>query len=189
MSGRRFFLLFFLCAVVPFAAAKLSLSYGWFDSGATNKGQWLEQEIQLIPALASGDMHWTVAYVTGEQCEKNCLETIGLLQQLYTGLGRKQLGAQALFITTNASNPGIIPQHFSVINTVLLAHGNTDNNIPGKNTISAEQLRLLEHHFVIINQHGLVLLRYPLSAQAPAQVAADMRSDLLRLINYDRSRL
>ncbi len=189
MSGRRFFLLFFLCAVVPFAAAKLSLSYGWFDSGATNKGQWLEQEVQLIPALALGDMHWTIAYVTANQCEKNCLETIGLLQQLYTGLGRKQLGAQALFITTNASNPGLIRQQFPAIKTTLITHSNTDNKMSEKNTISVEQLQLLEHHFVIINQHGLVLLRYPISAKAPAQVAADVRSDLLRLINYDRSRL
>ncbi len=50
-------------------------------------------------------------------------------------------------------------------------------------------LELLNNQFVIINQQGIVLLRYPLIDSLATQVASDVRSDLLRLFNYDRSRL
>ena len=177
MSGKRFFLLFFLCALVPFAAAKLSLSYGWFNNGATNKGQWLEHEIKLIPALANGDVHWSIAYVTTKKCESSCIEALNLLQQLYTGLGRKQLGVQALLVTTDASNIDIVKQHSPAINAEIV-----QQNI---------ELPLIkfEQRFVIINQQGMALLQYPASEKLSVAVAADIRSDLLRLLNYDRSRL
>lgn len=179
MNGRRFFLLFFLCALVPFAAAKLSLSYGWFNKGATNKGQWLARDVKLIPAVTTGDRHWSIAYVTAGRCEKNCLEAVGLLQQLYTGLGRKQLGAQVLLVTADQSNTGIIQQQFPSVKTMLVPFPVGDQS----------QAELLEEHFVIINQQGLVLLRYPHDGKKIMYLAADIRSDLLRLINYDRSRL
>lgn len=188
MTGRRFFLLFFLCALVPFAAAKLSLSYGWFDKGATNKGQWLEQEVTLIPALATGDMHWSIAYVTTQHCAQDCLAAATLLQQLYIGLGRKQLGAQALLITTVQIDAIALQQQFPVLKPVVVTPVANIPLLPG-HTISVAQLESLDNQFVIINQQGLVLLRYPLANQIPAQLAADMRSDLLRLLNYDRSRL
>lgn len=177
MSGKRFFLLFFLCALVPFAAAKLSLSYGWFNNGATNKGQWLEHEIKLIPALANGDMHWSIAYVTAKKCEASCLDAVRLLQQLYAGLGRKQLGAQVLLATADAANIEIVKQHFPTIKTALIQQD------------VQKQFPPFEQQFVVINQQGVALLQYSTAEKLPAQVAADIRSDLLRLINYDRSRL
>lgn len=177
MRGRTFFLLFFLCASIPFAAAKLSLSYGWFDTGATNKGEWPEQEMQLIPPLSTGDMHWTVAYVTANKCAQECFSALTILQQLYTGLGRKQLGAQVVLVTSDATNAAMVHTQFPVIKTNI-AEASAEKNIIA-----------LEHDFVIINQHGLVLLRYAFDDSMATQTAANIRSDLLRLINYDRSRL
>ncbi|PUA28903.1 MAG: hypothetical protein B0W54_10880 [Cellvibrio sp. 79] len=177
MTGKRFFLLFFLCAFVPLAAAKLSLSYGWFNKSAANKGQWLEHEIKLIPAIANGDMHWSIAYVTTKTCESNCVEALNLLQQLYTGLGRKQLGVQALLVTTDASNVDIVKQFSPAIKTEV-ARKNMEL-----------QLATLQQHFVIINQQGVALLQYSTTEKLPVPIAADIRSDLLRLLNYDRSRL
>lgn len=177
MSGKRFFLLFFLCALVPFAAARLSLSYGWFDKGVTNKGQWLQHEIKLIPPLAKGDMHWSIAYVTAKKCESSCLDAVKLLQQLYTGLGRKQLGAQALLISGDTANIDIIKQNFPAIKPIIVQRD------------LEQYLTTFEQHFVIVNQQGIVLLQYSTAEKSPVQVAADIRSDLLRLIIYDRSRL
>lgn len=171
MNAKRFFLLFLLCALVPLATAKLSLSLGWFTAGATNKGLWMAHEAQLIPAMTTGDLHWTIAYISTKECKQNCLEALTLLQQLYTGLGRKQLGVQTMFINGGSG------------------HDHLQQSFPGlKIRSSAEDLAPFEHHFVIINQHGIALLRYPLSG-SPARVASDLRSDLLRLFNYDRSRL
>ncbi len=183
MNARNFFLLFSLCALVPFAAAKLSLSMGWFAGEATNKGQWLTQEVKLIPALTQGDLHWTVAYVSSQACIQQCENALVLLQQLYTGLGRKQLGVQAMFITGDKENLASLQQQFSALK--MIPFSTELNSVATKKTA----LDLLDNQFVIINQQGIVLLRYPLADAVAAQVAADLRSDLLRLFNYDRSRL
>jgi hypothetical protein len=172
MNAKRFFLLFLLCALVPLATAKLSLSLGWFTAGATNKGLWMTHEAQLIPSITTGDLHWTIAYVNAKECKQNCVEALTLLQQLYTGLGRKQLGVQTMFISGESS------------------HNHLQQSFPRlKIRHSPKDLTPFEHHFVIINQQGIALLRYPLSGSLPARVASDLRSDLLRLFNYDRSRL
>lgn len=172
MKAKRFFLLFLLCALVPLAAAKLSLSMGWFTAGATNKGLWMPNETQLIPAIAPGDVHWTIAYISGKECSKSCEEALNLLQKIYAGLGRKQLGVQAVYISGRSGDNEIA------------------RSFPGLRThYSTEDLAPFEHHFVIINQRGIVLLRYPLAGFPATQVAGDLRSDLLRLFNYDRSRL
>lgn len=172
MNARRFFVLFFLCALVPFAAAKLSLSFGWFTGGATNKGQWVEREIQLMPAIQKGDMHWTIAYVNAEKCVEKCTEALYLLQQLHAGLGRKQLGVQAAYIGIHLFSSGDTNEHLA-----LLKHH--------QHPLAAQ----FNHQFVIINQQGIVLLRYPLTDKPLPETASDLRSDLLRLFNYDRSRL
>jgi hypothetical protein len=183
MNARNFFLLFSLCALVPFAAAKLSLSMGWFAGGATNKGQWLAQEVKLIPALGQGDLHWTVAYVSSQACTQQCESALALLQQLHTGLGRKQLGVQSMLIAGDKTNLANLQQQFPALKMMTVA---TElNSAVTKNSA----LDLLDNQFVIINQQGIVLLRYPLADAVAAQVAADLRSDLLRLFNYDRSRL
>lgn len=179
MNAKRFFLLFFLCALVPFAAAKLSLSLGWFTAGATNKGVWLEQEVQLMPALNNGDLHWTVAYISGGGCDEHCTQALSLLQQLYLGLGRKQLGVQAMFMSANGTHMAAVEKKFPALKTLPV-------NLALSN---APALSSFENQFVILNQQGVALLRYPLSRAPAQQVAADVRSDLLRLFNYDRSRL
>ncbi len=183
MKARNFFLLFSLCALVPFAAAKLSLSMGWFAGGATNKGQWLTQEVKLIPALERGDLHWTVAYVSSQTCAQECERALTLLQQLYTGLGRKQLGVQVMLVTGNQTNLAPLKQQFSALKMILVP---TELKSVATTDFA---LDLLNNQFVIINQKGIVLLRYPLTNSVATQVAADVRSDLLRLFNYDRSRL
>lgn len=184
MNARRFFLLFFLCAIIPVAAAKLSLSLGWFSAGATNKGKWLDNELQFIPALKKGDVHWTIAYVNIGPCAQSCEAAAALLHQLYAGLGRKQLGVQAMFISDDKTALGKIGNRFAAMNVIPLP-------IELNHVVeSAPQTHVpLHHHFFIINQHGIALLRYPLDDAAPANVAADVRADLLRLYNYDRSRL
>ncbi|HTF97975.1 MAG TPA: hypothetical protein VL995_17700 [Cellvibrio sp.] len=184
MNARRFFLLFFLCALIPMAAAKLSLSFGWFSGAATNKGQWLDRELQIIPAFKQGDIHWTIAYVNAGPCMESCLEAVGLLHQLYAGLGRKQLGVQAMFISDDGAAIEKMERQFAVLKTMPLStqlnqllESSLDNNA------------MFEHQFFIINQQGVALLRYPLEGATYTHVAADLRADLLRLYNYDRSRL
>src|SRR6188474_2057857 len=105
MSSRKFFILFIACAVVPLIAAQLSLSLGWFKQGSTNKGQWLQHEIQLLPDATIAEdqstdksVHWHLVYVQAAVCDQQCEQALFTLQQLYAGMGRKQLIVKPLLI-------------------------------------------------------------------------------------------
>lgn len=178
MTSRKFFVCFFICAAIPLLAAQASLSLGWFSQASTNKGQWLEHEILLLPHTdnliqkhsGENNMHWQLVYVEPASCAQQCEQALFTLQQLYAGFGRKQLKIQPLVIAEQ--RPAQL------------------NRFPAlawrsKNVTTIE----LQNQIVIVNQRGLVLLRYPVDANPDhmREIAKDIRTDLLRLINYDRS--
>lgn len=170
MTSRKFFSFFLLCALVPLLAAKVSLAFGWFSHDSVNKGYWLEREIELLPNAKVNTPAWRLVYVAPEQCTQACEQALYSMQQLYTGLGRKQLNIQPLIIA--ATSPKLL-REFSSVSWLE------------KNALAES----LQNQIVIVNRDGLALLRYPVNAD-PEQmqnVAKDIRTDLLRLMNYDRS--
>ena len=198
MSSRKFLSLFLLCALVPLAAAWASLRFGWFAAAPTvNHGEWLTQELRLLPAPEQGGGQWHLVYVPAGEGELTCLDgqdasartdgdratttravapatrceqALLILQQLHAGLGRKQARVQALVLAAEdpaarARYPHIAWQAAQISDTALLGR------------------------IVLVDPRGLALLRYavePGAAQAQ-RVAGEIRSDLLRLMNYDRS--
>jgi hypothetical protein len=173
MSSRKFFALFLLCAVIPLAAAKLSLEMGWFDH-SNNKGNWLAHEIHLLPESAARE-RWRLVYVQADDCDSHCDHALTIMQQLYVGLGRKQANMKPLILA--AKSPATLDR-FPAINwqqDVI-----SPSKLPNKNE--------LHNHIVIVNQQGLVLLRYPVAddVEEMQTTAKAIRSDLLRLMNYDR---
>ena len=194
MSSRKFLALFLLCALVPLAAAWASLRFGWFSAAPTvNHGEWLTQELRLLPAPAHGGGQWHLVYVPAVEGELGCSEgseaparagvdpaptgqasrceqALLILQQLHAGLGRKQTRVQALVLA--AENPAA---------RVRFPHVEWQ----------AAQVRdaTLQGRIVLVDPRGLALLRYAVEpgAEQAQRVAGDIRSDLLRLMNYDRS--
>ena len=198
MSSRKFLSLFLLCALVPLAAAWASLRFGWFAAAPTvNHGEWLTQELRLLPAPAQGGGQWHLVYVPAGESERacsdgreaasqlavdgapttpavapatRCEQALLILQQLHAGLGRKQARVQALVLAT--SDPAARARYPHV-------------------EWQAAQVNdaALQGRIVLVDPRGLALLRYavePGAAQAQ-RVAGEIRSDLLRLMNYDRS--
>lgn len=178
MNSRKFFMLFIACAAVPLVVAQLSLSMGWFSQGGNNKGQWLQHEIQLLPDAshagqdnpASNSVHWHLVYVQARDCDQQCEQALFTLQQLYSGMGRKQLKVKPLVM---AQQQPVQLKQFPAISW------------QPEQSVANE----LQNQIVIVNQRGLVLLRYPVadSPEHMRDLARDIRTDLLRLINYDRS--
>lgn len=174
MTSRKFFSLFLLCALVPLAAAKLSLAMGWFSHSVVNKGYWMEREIELLP---DADLHtaaWRLVYIAPEHCTQSCEQALYGLQQLYTGLGRKQVNIQPLVI---ANNRPVVLERFSAI-----VWQSPENNL------NKDVTDKLHDQIVIVNRDGLALLRYPINRDAAHMetITKNIRTDLLRLLNYDR---
>lgn len=184
MSSRKFLSLFLLCALVPLAAAWASLRFGWFAGAPTvNHGEWLTQELRLLPAPARGGGQWHLVYVPAAEGEPTCAagdeaaapasrceQALLILQQLHAGLGRKQARVQALVLA--AENPAARARYPQV------------EWQPAQVSDAALQGRI-----VLVDPRGLALLRYAVEPgpQQAQRVAGDIRSDLLRLMNYDRS--
>lgn len=189
MTSGKFFALFLLCIGAPLALAKLSLDQGWFSQVNTNnKGQWLSHEVRAIFPVSSmvSDTtlalvkEWHLVYVSTEKCSHQCEQALVTLQQLYTGLGRKQQKLQTL-VAAPVAPPGL--DHYPVVEWMPLAPA----------------LAAFDQQILLFNQEGLALLQYPLSRDVAhkdiagihdmALTARDIRSDLLRLMNYDRGGL
>lgn len=171
-KNKKFLLLFFVCCSLPFIAAKLALSFAWFPSGVTNKGQWLERDVQMLPPSNNTQEHWHLVYVQAQECDDVCELSLYGLQQIYSGLGRQQNQISAVIIATNSP-----PQL---------------NRFPAlKWQSSAASITELQNHIFIVNQDGLALLRYPIinDKENLLAIAKDIRTDLLRLMNYDRGSL
>ncbi len=171
MGKKKFFALFLLCALVPLAAAKLSLAMGWFSDKAANRGKWLDEEVYpLLPAKV--DAHkWMVVYSAGENCADECRDAAYTLQQFYSGLGMKQDRVSVAIIARDSPR-------------WLKQFPDLQWRLPSSST------RRSQHQLLLLNPQGLALLSYEFSAEAKlAQVSADMRKDILHLLKYDREGL
>lgn len=166
MPKKKFLWLFAACCLLPLAMAQLVLSSGWFSAGVNSKGQWLTEEIQLLPATAANQPHWRLVYLAPQECTQACQQTLHLMSQIHTALGRKQENLTLVVLGA------VAPQDLASV--FQFQQGQTPK-------IAEGQLVLVEHS-------GLALLQYQFPAdvsQLPLLGKAVM-SDLKKLISYDR---
>lgn len=168
MNKKKFLWLFVLCCVLPLLAAKLVLEFGWFNRGVSSNGEWQQNEVFLLAASAE-KAHWRIGVIPAAECATQCLGALHTVQQLYVGLGRKQVQVQPVFISTQP----VAAEFAAFTQQPAIA-------VAPKN---------LQDKILLIDQQGLVLLSYPMPA-AEADMAATaraIRQDLLKLLNYDRT--
>jgi hypothetical protein len=172
--NRKFLMLFFLCCTIPFVAAKLALEFSWFTAGVTNKGQWLEKDIQLLPASHTQQYlpqkRWHLVYVQAQGCNSSCEFALYTLQQIYTGFGRQQEQLDSLIVADQT--PSQLTRYPAV-------HWQASN----------VRSSGLEDNILIVNQEGLAILRYPVlqNREQMLVIGKYIRTDLRRLMAYDRS--
>lgn len=169
MNKNKFMLLFIVCCVLPLAAAKLVLEMGWFNPGSSSKGHWLEQEIFLLDDITGQKKHWRIVLLANNTCDQQCHNALHTVKQLYIGLGRKQEQVQPVVVGKlhePASYPMFIQQPAQAVDTSSLLQ-----------------------QILLVDQKGLVLLSYPMPEQETqmAETARNIRYDLLKLLNYDRT--
>ncbi len=169
MNKNKFMLLFIVCCVLPLAAAKLVLELGWFNPGSSSKGHWLEQEIFLLDDISGQKKHWRIVMLADASCGQPCNNALHTVKQLYIGLGRKQEQVQPVVVGAlpqPADYPMFIQQQALAVDTAPLLQ-----------------------QILLVDQKGLVLLSYPMPLQEAemADIARNIRYDLLKLLNYDRT--
>lgn len=168
-NNRHFLLLFFICCALPFVAAKLALTHSWFPSGVTNKGQWLDHEIQLLPIIEDQKQHWHLVYVKSKTCDADCELALYTLQQIYSGLGRQQEQVSAAIVAEKT------PEQLTKFPSV-------------KWFLPSADVTNLQDQIVIVDHQGIAILRYPVASdqQHMLSIGKDIRTDLRHLMAYDR---
>ncbi|MEE2025442.1 MULTISPECIES: hypothetical protein [Alkalimonas] len=174
MNKTKFLSIFLPLCLLPLLLAKLALHFGWFEGGTVSKGEWLSEEIFVLPALEAHEKVWRLAVVPAEQCKQQCEQALHTVQQLFIGLGRKQVQVQPVLLADGSAEA--VLQQFPVFQ---------------RQTPAPADAVAIQNYIVIVDVQGLVLLRYPLpdADHAPADIARDIRTDLLKLMNYDRIRV
>lgn len=168
MNKKKFLLLFVLCCALPLLAAKLVLEFGWFNSGVSSNGEWQQTEIFLLTAT-DAKAHWRLAVAPKAECDKPCQQALFTIQQLYVGLGRKQVQVEPVLISEHG-----VPEDYTTV-----SRHSALQPVPAA----------LQDRILLIDQQGLVLLSYPvpLVQTELAGTARAIRQDLLKLLNYDRT--
>ena len=168
-----FLLLFFLCCSLPVLAAKLALEFGWFTPGVTSKGLWFKTEIKILPSINSAtptNQRWHLVYVQPKECHQSCEIALYTLQQLYSGLAARQERVDVSVIAERA------PLQLTNFRDLFWqTYAITESS--------------LENQIVLVNPQGVALLHYPVAADsfAMVKVAKDIRTDLLRLLSFERN--
>jgi len=173
IQKNTFLLFFFLCCSLPVLAAKLALELGWFTPGVTNKGQWFKTEIKILPDIKSTsrtNQRWHLVYVQTKECRQPCEIALYTLQQLYSGLAAHQERVEVSIIADQA------PRQLTGFRDIAWQANGTSQSS-------------LENKIVLVNPQGIALLHYPVANDSLAMmtIAKDIRTDLLRLLSFDRS--
>ena len=174
VKRHKILLLFVLCFSLPFFAAKLALAFSWYTPGILAKGEWLDREVKFP---VSSNAVWRLVYVVPAPCENSCQFAIHALHQIYSGLGKYQSRVEADLVSSQ-------PPDFSLSDE----HGLLWLMPP----INGEAA--LDNEILILNPQGVALLRYKIATnsndenaqQNAPELAKAIRTDLLRLLNYDR---
>jgi len=174
VKRHKIVLLFILCFSLPFFAAKLALAFSWYTPGILAKGEWLDREVKFP---VNSNAVWRLAYVVPTPCENSCQFAIHALHQIYSGLGKYQSRVEADLVAPK-------PPDFSL---------SDEHNLNWLQPPSTSELAL-DNEILILNPQGVALLRYKIATnnndgnvqQNAPELAKAVRTDLLRLLNYDR---
>lgn len=165
MTSKSFFSIFVAMALVPMVLAFVVLKMGWFTPGATNKGEFVQQE--LVVELPNKNPTWSLIYQPdSNDCAQKCQEQIYALNQTYLALGKLQKRVSGYVLAKEWP----LPQN-SLLKVV-------DDSSPE-----------LSIDFVyLVDPFGKVILRYPGSTerQQTLKTSKDMLADIKKLLNYAR---
>jgi hypothetical protein len=90
-KSRRSLFLVLAAFVLPIILAKFALEQQWIDTGVTNKGTLLSNELtleQLGLKAADFQQHWLILYSLPEVCDVTCKKTLETVHNTYVALGK-----------------------------------------------------------------------------------------------------
>ncbi len=175
-TARRTLWLLLAAFLLPVILAYLYLTQGWYQGGATNKGQLLSGlSYDSLAADNPGARQWQMITLLPPVCEATCLDRLAMMQQAHIALGREQDRVVPLVYLTGQSDPRILPQ--------LAEHA-----LSTAQADDAVVTALNEHALVVVDPLGQWVMAYPAVSDTEAQIqqGRDLLSDLRKLLKLSR---
>ena len=166
MKAKLFFTVFIGMAIVPLALAYTGLNLGWYTPGATAKGQFVEQEIQLSMEADSKAGIWRIVAQPESNCSIHCEELLYGLNQTYIALGKLQKRVEAR-VLNDQLDLARYPK--------LISSSSTDN-------------QLTSQFLYLVDPFGKVILQYPVNTDRQQTISTSkaVLSDIKKLLKYSR---
>jgi hypothetical protein len=171
-----------LVFILPVILAKLALNNGWFNEGATNKGQLLDPIIEAgdLFIITGEEPHWRLAYIVPDVCNEACENAIFSISQVRTAVGRAMSRVDAVFIVTGTSDPKAVTNlEVNDFGKLLKADINNVNNLfqqTGNNGI------------FLVDTLGNVVLKFNTTLEREQAImdSRDILADLRKLLKLSR---
>ncbi|WP_404342047.1 transmembrane cytochrome oxidase associated protein [Pseudoalteromonas mariniglutinosa] len=156
--------IFLACCLVPLALAYAALKLEWLPTGSSNYGHFLDREVRLDNWQKTEHKQWTIALNYPADCSLACEQQLAALSNLYIAVGKNQ---HKVAVAVLAEQP--------------------KDAAPWQQLAVSKQLQ--GGDLYLVDHHGLVVLRYPFSAdpQQNRLVQKGLLKDLKKLLNYARS--
>lgn len=166
MKAKLFFTVFIGMAIVPLVLAYAALNLGWYTPGATAKGQFVDQEIQLSIGTDSKAGIWRIVAQPEGNCSMHCEELLYGLNQTYIALGKLQTRVEARVLSDQldlSKYPKLIPSN------------STEN-------------QLTSQFLYLVDPFGKVILQYPVNTDRQQTITTSkaVLSDIKKLLKYSR---
>ncbi|MBL4822141.1 MAG: hypothetical protein JKX90_01275 [Colwellia sp.] len=90
-KSRRSLLLMLAAFALPIILAKFALEQQWLNTGVTNNGTLLTNELtleQLGLTTTDFEQHWLIMYSLPEHCATKCQKTLETVHNTYVALGK-----------------------------------------------------------------------------------------------------
>lgn len=177
-KGRRSFIFVCIAFIAPIILAKFALEHQWIDYGVTNKGQLLEQPVNLNELQLTHiqpDSHWLMVFNMPTTCEQACIETFNGLTNTYIALGKEVARTKAVAL---ANAPFSADVEDKINRSRWQIYTDVNQNFP----------LLAEEKVLIVDPLGNVVLSHELPAdveQLPAFGKAIL-ADFKKLLKYSK---
>ena len=177
-KSRRSLLLVLATFVLPIILAKFALEQQWLETGVTNKGTLLTNELtleQLGLKTADFKQHWLILYSLPKQCSTSCQQTLETVHNTYVALGKDMPRVSPVALYQNELSSEQL-QQISLSKWQLVAMSD-----------QAKQ-QIIQSKIFIVDPLGNIFLSHQLpekTAELP-QFGKQILADMKKLLKYSK---
>lgn len=179
-NNQKRFLMVIAIFVLPVLLAKIALETGFFNRGATNKGQLLDPVLNLTSVYQTDDPKWRLLYVLPQNCTEPCKNALYSLNQIWLAMGKHMDRVRPVLLVPDQESTDFSQLQEQYQNIKMLTVSQQSVNKVFKDVGS--------DGIFIVDTLDNIILRYPLQQKQQQAVlySREILADLRKLLKLSR---